>query len=334
MDMVRIGKFLAELRRESGLTQEQLGEKLGVTNKTISRWENGNYLPPVEMIQLMSKLYDVSINEILSGERLTPEDYREKAEENMAAAIAESSFSVREKAEYHRRKWTREHFTATFLVYLALSAGLLTGIILDTGWIMAVSASGIFLWHIIRYNQMMAYVENHAYDGTGSTGSGSVDKAISLGDSSMTVRYAPAMELLHTFLLFALCVASAGYILFCRLACIIPPVKPDFLDVAVPLMLTFSLYLLLSRRTELSAKQKTLVCAAEVLLTSTKYTMNYLICMSDRGSFGIESPPLIIIVTAGIHLIFAAAVLAVSVLSGELLLRRRGKSKNRRQTED
>ncbi len=329
MDMVRIGKFLAELRKENNLTQEQLGEKLGVTNKTISRWENGNYLPPVEMIQLMSKLYDVSINEILSGGRLTPEDYREKAEENMAAAIAESSFSIKEKAEYHRRKWTREHFTATFLVYLALSAGLLTGIILDTGWVMAVSAVGLFIWHIVRYNQMMAYVENHAYDG-----SGGFDKAISLGDSSMTVRYAPAMELLHTFLLFAVCAASAGYILFYRLACVIPPVKPDFLDVAAPLMLTFSLYLLLSRRTELMAKQKTLVCAAEALLIGTKYTMNYLICMDNAGPFGIDSPPLIIVTAAGIHLVFAAAVLAVSVISGELLMRRRGRNKIRRQTED
>ena len=51
MDMKKIGLFLAELRREKGLTQEQLGEQLSVTNKTISRWENGNYMPPVEMLQ-------------------------------------------------------------------------------------------------------------------------------------------------------------------------------------------------------------------------------------------------------------------------------------------
>ena len=73
MDMIKIGEFLAKLRKEQGWTQEQLGEKLGVTNKTVSRWEKGNYLPPVEMLQMMSEVYGLTINEILSGERLTQE---------------------------------------------------------------------------------------------------------------------------------------------------------------------------------------------------------------------------------------------------------------------
>ena len=59
MDTIKIGNFLAELRKEQGLTQEALGEKIGVTNKTVSRWENGNYLPPVEMLQELSKLYNI-----------------------------------------------------------------------------------------------------------------------------------------------------------------------------------------------------------------------------------------------------------------------------------
>lgn len=53
MDQVKIGKFIAELRRENQMTQEALGEKIGVTNKTISRWENGNYMPDIEMLQLL-----------------------------------------------------------------------------------------------------------------------------------------------------------------------------------------------------------------------------------------------------------------------------------------
>lgn len=70
MDMQKTGKFLAELRKSKNLTQEQLGEQLGVTNKTVSRWENGDYLPPVEMLQLLATLFGVGIEEILSGERL------------------------------------------------------------------------------------------------------------------------------------------------------------------------------------------------------------------------------------------------------------------------
>ena len=51
MDQIKIGRFIAALRRQAGLTQEALGEKLGVTNKTVSRWENGNYMPDIEMLQ-------------------------------------------------------------------------------------------------------------------------------------------------------------------------------------------------------------------------------------------------------------------------------------------
>ena len=81
MDMQKVGTFLSELRKERNLTQDELGEQIGVTNKTVSRWENGNYLPPAEMLQILSELYDVSINELLSGGRLDEKHYKENAEE-------------------------------------------------------------------------------------------------------------------------------------------------------------------------------------------------------------------------------------------------------------
>ena len=81
MDMQKVGTFLSELRKERNLTQDELGEQIGVTNKTVSRWENGNYLPPAEMLQILSELYDVSINELLSGGRLDEKNYKENAEE-------------------------------------------------------------------------------------------------------------------------------------------------------------------------------------------------------------------------------------------------------------
>ena len=87
MDMQKTGIFLAELRKGENLTQDELGEKIGVTNKTVSRWENGNYLPPVELLQMLSKLYGVSINELLSGERLNDEHYKENAEEYIVADL-------------------------------------------------------------------------------------------------------------------------------------------------------------------------------------------------------------------------------------------------------
>ena len=72
-----------------------MGEKIGVTNKTVSRWENGNYLPPVEMLQILSKFYDVSINEILNGERINDGDYKNVSDENVKYALNRSNAIIR-----------------------------------------------------------------------------------------------------------------------------------------------------------------------------------------------------------------------------------------------
>ena len=105
MDLIKTGKFLARLRREAGYTQERLGEKLGVSNKTVSRWETGAYLPPVEMLQAISDLYGVSINELLAGERLEGEAaYRAAAEENLTQVMRESTFSLEERRAYYNIK--------------------------------------------------------------------------------------------------------------------------------------------------------------------------------------------------------------------------------------
>ena len=92
MDMLKMGSFLAELRKEHKLTQAELGEKIGVTNKTISRWETGNYMPPVEMLEALSDLYGLTINELLSGRRLTTEEYKEVAESNIRDTLKASTF--------------------------------------------------------------------------------------------------------------------------------------------------------------------------------------------------------------------------------------------------
>lgn len=97
MDPLIIGKFLKELRKQHHMTQELLGEKLGVTNKTISRWETGNYLPPIECLKLLSDLYQISINEILAGKKLDEHEYKEASEDNISSAL--------EKVELDRKKF-------------------------------------------------------------------------------------------------------------------------------------------------------------------------------------------------------------------------------------
>ena len=82
MKQERIGKFILECRKEKKLTQEQLAEKLGVTSKSISRWENGNTMPDYSLLKDLCNALDINVNELLSGERIKESDYMNKAEEN------------------------------------------------------------------------------------------------------------------------------------------------------------------------------------------------------------------------------------------------------------
>ena len=68
----RIGSFIAALRKEQGLTQEQLAEKLGVSNRSVSRWENGNTLPDLSLMQSICQITGVTLPELLSGARQDP----------------------------------------------------------------------------------------------------------------------------------------------------------------------------------------------------------------------------------------------------------------------
>ena len=69
MDQKKIGGFLKELRKEKGVTQEQLAEQFNVSNRTISRWENGNNMPDLDILIEISDYYEVDLREILNGER-------------------------------------------------------------------------------------------------------------------------------------------------------------------------------------------------------------------------------------------------------------------------
>lgn len=87
MDTKKIGIFLKDLRNEKGMTQEQLGEMIGVSNKTISRWETGKYMPPVDCLNMLSDIYNISINEILGGERASGDEFTKIAEENITVTL-------------------------------------------------------------------------------------------------------------------------------------------------------------------------------------------------------------------------------------------------------
>ena len=163
MDTIKIGNFLATLRKEQNLTQEALGEKLGVTNKTVSRWENGNYLPPVEMLQKLSKLYAVSINEILCGERIPEENYQAKAEETITGILSGSPFSFKERSDFWKHKWQKDHLVANIALVILLLVMLVTGILLSKPLIVGLAPVFAVVVYMVRKNNMMIYVENNLY---------------------------------------------------------------------------------------------------------------------------------------------------------------------------
>lgn len=177
MDQIKIGKFIAALRKDKGLTQEQLGEKLGVTNKTISRWENGNYMPDVEMLSLLSKEFGVSINELISGERLWAEDFKKAADDNLVTALNNSTFTLKEKITFFKKKWLREHIATIVLCAIAW-IGIMVWLTLKTRGndmfpiLGAVGGLLAVLFYVVLYNRMIAYVENHVYRNPDNTTEG------------------------------------------------------------------------------------------------------------------------------------------------------------------
>lgn len=93
MDQIKIGKFIADERKRKGYTQKQLSEKLLISDKTISKWERGNGFPEVSLLLPLCNELEITVNELLSGERVSEEDYRKKAEENMVNLVREAQES-------------------------------------------------------------------------------------------------------------------------------------------------------------------------------------------------------------------------------------------------
>lgn len=172
MDMVKMGSFLAKLRKEHKLTQAELGEKLGVTNKTVSRWETGNYMPPVEMLEKLSELYGLTINELLSGRKLTTEEYKEAAETNIRETLEASTFTLKEKQEFFKKKWRKEHLSTIFACTVAWIVLMAALIMQEVEIYLCGTVGGIlaFLYYAVLNNRMMAYVEEHIFGGKWNKG--------------------------------------------------------------------------------------------------------------------------------------------------------------------
>ncbi len=163
MNQEKIGKFIAELRRENNMTQELLGRKIGVTNKTISRWENGNYMPDVEKLLQLSDIFQVSVNELLSGERISDGNFRKKADENLVQVWKNADFSVKERSDFWKKKWRRDHIALLVTCIATAAAVFLWACSVPVPWLTGLCPLGwVILYGIIR-NRMMGYVEKEVF---------------------------------------------------------------------------------------------------------------------------------------------------------------------------
>ena len=91
MNQVKIGQFIKAIRKEKSLTQREVAEKLNISEKTVSKWETGNGLPEVSLMLPLCELLEISVNELLSGERLDEKRYYKKAEQNMMSLMEEKA---------------------------------------------------------------------------------------------------------------------------------------------------------------------------------------------------------------------------------------------------
>lgn len=137
MDQMKIGSFIASCRREQNMTQVQFAEKLGVTNKAVSKWETGKCMPDAALFGEICFLLHITLNELFAGERIAPEDLAQKAEENL--------ISMKIKEELHMAK--------NGIISILFSVVLLIGIMVC--FICDIATSGGFTWSRIPISSII-----------------------------------------------------------------------------------------------------------------------------------------------------------------------------------
>jgi len=121
LNQEKTGRFIAEMRRQKNLTQKQLAEQVGVSDKTVSKWENGRSMPDNAILLDVCLILDISVNELLSGEQFAEDCYVHRAEENMVELVRES--------EYHKQKrsWTIWGTVFSFLMLVIVCVFVILG---------------------------------------------------------------------------------------------------------------------------------------------------------------------------------------------------------------
>jgi transcriptional regulator with XRE-family HTH domain len=142
MDQIKVGAFLKDLRKEKGITQEQLAEKLGVSGRTISRWETGKNMPDISLLVEIAEFFDVSIPEIIKGERKS---------ENMKNETKEVAETMSDYAKAEKEQLIKSFRNMSIIGLIAL---LVYMVLRETG----VYDRNIFLQYMYGISESLIYV--------------------------------------------------------------------------------------------------------------------------------------------------------------------------------
>ena len=166
MNQEKIGKFIAENRKKQNLTQEQLAVKLNISINAVSKWERGLNLPDVSLMLDLCNLLKISLNELFIGEKIKEEKFKEVADKNLIIALENSSFTLKEKIEYFRKKWLNDHFFELILgiiIWIGVIIGLNNTDSADVEAISVISGFVIIIMYIFIRKKMYSYIEKNIY---------------------------------------------------------------------------------------------------------------------------------------------------------------------------
>ncbi|MBO5037311.1 MAG: helix-turn-helix domain-containing protein [Clostridia bacterium] len=127
MDQIKIGKFIADCRKEKKITQMQLAEKLGITDKAVSKWERGIALPDSSIMLKLCEILGITVNDLLSGEVVSMDNYNKELENNLIEM-------VRQKEEADKRLLSLEIVLGIIAVLPLIAAAIITGIVHMEEW--------------------------------------------------------------------------------------------------------------------------------------------------------------------------------------------------------
>ena len=159
IDMIKIGKFISACRKEKGLTQAQLAEKFGITDRAVSKWETGKSVPDASIMLELCEQLGINVNELLSGEKLDMTNYNEQAEKNILA-LKESEEKANKNMLF-MEVVIGTISTVAFIVMLLFGA-YVPG--LAQGWRIAMCAVGFIIFAVsmhvcIKIEQTAGYYE-------------------------------------------------------------------------------------------------------------------------------------------------------------------------------